>query len=526
MVSNVVNFGRSENTALEKDKILNSKNNILKENQPSNEERQSVDKVISFLRAVNATSDSVEEVHPSEEVAPTNVKDLENNFYDLSKEAKDNQKHLKSFHSFLVDVSKIHGIFSKELGKYSQQALSHVQADTYLDRWWSALSITLDHFSQDQEYLSSAMCHELAHNISRIDQEHSHIEKQLNTEGMKYIQKLKESQMQYDLKFKEVEKIRRDMGLIGAESSSAVAVSAGSAPNNSLSNASGTPSVANTSNTGNNKLQIKLQLNETQLNEVSSKHSIIQQEINEKLPRILSDYKLMKSNLKTTMIEILLKLTDLFNDIQSKYMRSISRLKIDLAASVISANKFHTRSNASASDYAGTSSTSKLTQSADDFTHSIMLNILEMIAKGDNNNIQIDMKSESAAEFAASLFTNYPHINIQWKDTIGKETCVWFNAFCGRMYRDAVRSEWFHNFFCRKSAQMLNKGKRPDFIDEYSVSNVEFGSVPPLLTNIQWIPITNSNNNADVEYDIVCEADMSFRSGLKFTVNTRYCLAL
>jgi hypothetical protein len=76
---------------------------------------------------------------------------------------------------------------------------------------------------------------------------------------------------------------------------------------------------------------------------------------------------------------------------------------------------------------------------------------------------------------------------------------------------------------------MLNKGKRPDYIDEYKVSDVKFGALPPLLRNIKWTPFASSANKGNEstindEYDVECTADMSFRSGLKFTVSTRYAL--
>jgi hypothetical protein len=115
---------------------------------------------------------------------------------------------------------------------------------------------------------------------------------------------------------------------------------------------------------------------------------------------------------------------------------------------------------------------------------------------------------------------------------------------------------------------MLNKGQRPGFVDEFRVTDVQFGTLPPLLMNMQWLPHMNGSTasnhtaeSADAEraaifaaraaaaaaaaaggpgltaeqnvfgpqstadehdqYFAGCTADMVFRSGIKFTIETR-----
>ena len=72
--------------------------------------------------------------------------------------------------------------------------------------------------------------------------------------------------------------------------------------------------------------------------------------------------------------------------------------------------------------------------------------------------------------------------------SIGLETCVWFNNFFGRVYRDMMQSEYFYNWFKAKLNHGMNKGQRPGFVEKFEVLEVKFGSLPPLLTNIQWCP--------------------------------------
>lgn len=158
----------------------------------------------------------------------------------------------------------------------------------------------------------------------------------------------------------------------------------------------------------------------------------------------------------------------------------------------------------------------------------VIQELLEDIARHGVSRTQMDMTLESSAGVASSLLTHLPPLPPQFQNSIAKETCVWFNAFNGRVYRDAARSEYFNNWFCVKVAHLLNKGKKSALIDDYHVSQVSFGSLPPLIRNMQWIPITKETNDPalstherDGEYDVDCTADVAFRSGLSFTVTTR-----
>lgn len=492
---------------------------ILHERQPTDDERSQIANAISYLKGLDSENSNSTTSHPSEEAAPSDLKDMEKEFCEFAKEAKDRQKNIKGFCIYLSDVSRSYAGFSKELLKHSQIAESFISTekcpDMYYDGWWNALSIAYDHLSQDQNYLSSEIYNLLYHNMTRVEQEHSHIEKQLYNEGLKFITKLKESQSLYESKFKEVEKFKRDMGINVSATSLTTFSGSTTVSSASCVSPSSSTSMTNLSGGGDgNRNFIRLQLYENTLRETCEKFAVIQQEINEKIPRILHDYKLLKANVSSSISELLTQFAELLNNNTSKSNQINHRLKMDLVS--IAMKK------------AGSHSTQY---------HPVMLQLLETISSngpkiaGENIG-SLDMTLESSAGLAASLMSQFPSLPMQIRNAIGKETCVWFNALCGRIYRDAARSDWFNTFFCKKSAQMLNKGKRPSYIDEYKVSNVKFGSIPPLLRNIQWVPISSKSSSSscggvlgasegDPEYDIAIEADMSFRSGLSFTVDTK-----
>lgn len=100
------------------------------------------------------------------------------------------------------------------------------------------------------------------------------------------------------------------------------------------------------------------------------------------------------------------------------------------------------------------------------------------------------------------------------------ESSVWFSAFCGRMYRDFVASPACHAYFKERMERLLNKHERPAFIDPFELGDLRFAEDPPLLTNIQWVPIA-APEDGDPYFDVVCTADLAFESpNMSFAVST------
>lgn len=76
------------------------------------------------------------------------------------------------------------------------------------------------------------------------------------------------------------------------------------------------------------------------------------------------------------------------------------------------------------------------------------------------SEISLDMFSESTACLASANPCILPKLPRGFGGLVGVETCVWFNAFIGRVYRDVAHSKYFYGWFCQKLTDVLNKGKR------------------------------------------------------------------
>lgn len=70
---------------------------------------------------------------------------------------------------------------------------------------------------------------------------------------------------------------------------------------------------------------------------------------------------------------------------------------------------------------------------------------------------QLDMSSEAAACIAATNPCIMPHLPEQFSSAIGGETCVWFNAFCGRAYRGILPAftSYLHHEIRRSRASSI-----------------------------------------------------------------------
>jgi hypothetical protein len=488
----------------------------LKEKDISEEQMKILVNAVNVLRGGDETESAViDGHHPTEEQAPVEFSEMETAFSDFAKEAKDRQKHYKSLCSFLQEWSRVHGQFSKDLTKLSNSAEIYVKGENnvVLDKWWNSMSIALEHLSKDQKSISTSIHDDIYPSMLRVEQEQLHLEKKVSTEGSKLVQRMKDTQQSYDAKLKELEKLREKSNipastpLIGTASSSAAASSAN--PEGSASTTGGSKHQGDTDAPvavpiPSKATATKLVATEAALADWSSKLATAQQEFNEKMPRILADYKLMATISLNTMMELLIQLSDQLAVAQEKSSQVTHRLKVDLASS---AAKSKDRCN----------------------YNPVVRELLEGILaqQSDGETGKLDMKLESSAGLAASCLAKFPPLPRQFDNCIGNETCVWLNALSGRMYRDAARSSWFNKWFCTKITNLLNKGKRSPLIDKYEVVDATLGGIPPLLLNVKWSPVRPAHSGGDalppvdLDHDVECTADVAFRSSLAFTVQTK-----
>ena len=248
-------------------------------------------------------------------------------FTTYSAAAKERQKHIKSFGVFLDELGKVHGNFGKALQKVSKQAEAHVMGkNAFLDKWWNSLAIALDHLSQDQMYVCSALCLDIKEGMANVETEHDHLEKHIFSEGSKLLNKLREVNDIFTAKKKEFEKVReKTVSIALATGSPAVAVpvttsassSTSTSPTSPISTSSSTPSPStpvSTSTPKGSKYDAALR----DANEATVKLTACQKDFDDKMPRMLADYELMASNGQSSMMALLIKLTNLLTEIQLK----------------------------------------------------------------------------------------------------------------------------------------------------------------------------------------------------------------
>lgn len=96
---------------------------------------------------------------------------------------------------------------------------------------------------------------------------------------------------------------------------------------------------------------------------------------------------------------------------------------------------------------------------------------------------------------------------------------IWANAFIRRIYRDATGSVHFREKVCTDLTQAINKGNRPAWVDEFTVTHINFGWEPPLLRNIVLQKGCIDVNNSS-PYDVMCSAYMHFKC-VQFNVESK-----
>jgi hypothetical protein len=407
--------------------------------------------------------------YPTEERLPAmSCQDMEQSFMQVSSELKDRQRHVEAIVAFLVSFGKLHEEFSRELSRLSHVAESHIVAEnkTHLDNWWTSISIAMDHLSQDHRYIEVAAS-KLALELPKAQQEM--VVRKLHAKGLSVVQKLREASSAYDTRRKEFARLKEQ----------------------AVSKFEGM-SVGEHS-----KLVLRLEQSESLLKQARATLAAVEGSARIELPPIIADYEVIASTSLDAIMSHLVSFAGLLVNSQHKSMHITNRLKLDVAS--MASRAIDKGSN----------------------VHLTVLEILEQMERGDD--VKVDMRSEAMSALAASLLSDLPALPPNFSKCITEETCVWMNAFLGRMYRDTARSANFHEWFCAKAAIMLNKGKRPDYIDTYSVSHAVFGSSPPQVRNVVWLPHCPllAGQKYDPEHNIACSGELSFRSGLSFVVSTK-----
>lgn len=443
---------------------------------------------------------------------------LEKEHQDNVSELKDHAKQIKLLSSFLNDMTKAVSSFSKDLNKLASTAKSNMhrnsvietKEDMIVNAWWQSLQIAMDHLASDQEELASLVTDQLQNVSQQLQEEIGLIEKRLNAEGSRYFSSLRENIQMFEAKLRERDKYKDKMRTASITGTAASLLSSASEQHQ--------------------KRQQRLKQAEEALVLQTRKLYEAQRDFYLLLPRIASDVQLtvLKSIIETQAQ--LLRLADGIERAQGNSKSVCRRLRAQLTNAAGSLVQMINSDSRLLPDQATNSADGDSVVGNNSLALDIMLQrqqdrqrergvkgyeitlqrVLEglllqahprkeqsagteqeRIDEADRLHQQgrLDMFSESTACLAANNPTLLPDLPRNFGNhAIGLETCVWFNAFCGRVYRDMAESAYFNAWFRAKLAAMLNKGKRPGYVDAFEVSSLKFGDQPPLLMNVKWFP--------------------------------------
>ena len=406
---------------------------------------------------------------------------LEQTFYELSNSSKERGKELKTFAPFLSDIGRAYTSFSKDLAKLSLASRLKIKSNDknaiaitsdacpdsdivhdYYSDWWKALSLFLDHTSDDAARLAEIMSQELAPRIVNICEDMSTEDKKLMLEGSILLTQLKDSLMNNEPLLQERDKWR-------VKVSTALIVPTGIP-------IIGGMSLIQSEEESIRRVQ-KLQACELALLQNMNRISECKSVFRISMSNILKRYKDSSSLSSIQAMKQLISLGDVLEKFNNDSNRSIERFTSHIFASKLLGPC--TVATGEASVFL--KSKAMLQTAGPDQKNCPASNTI--ISPESVLNIPL----ESTTSFPASAPIVMSPLPPFFQNTAGLETCVWFNAFSSRIYRDAARSEYFHSWLQTTLTKSLNRGKKPGFIDEFKVEGLVFGSNPPTLSNVQLI---------------------------------------
>lgn len=485
------------------------------ENEATSEEKETIDKAIRYISELNknlkVTDDDfnafavVDSMKPS---GPIDVIDKEYNI--IMKSFRDRCKNVKSLSNRISDVSKAINTISKDLSKISIQSFSHSNkslgvnsqkilggmftnsdVDPLFALWWSILGTFLTDMGDNFNELVKASTAEVSFKINTILDKITGEEKSFQMEGTKAIASLKEAISLVD---RFPEKSKQHELALGA-------------------------------------------LNEAQENYYDVMNKIYSQS------QIVSAQALFE--IKAILIKMGQKIRFYLRRIvKSSFNYTLSIEQSSSRDDLLGCNVDWESKSAELCDKYISPEYSKVSLIFQSILR--MLRSLEAQSKptldfenssDSRKDDHLDMSSFSVVSLAAispKLFLK--DLPPTFSSFVRSETCVWFNAFSGRVYRDVARSAYFNAWFGAKVAQILNRGQRPDYFDAFKVDNVQFGAVPPILSDVKWSPQLPKSTKVDInderynfwessetgDFDTACIGNINFSSGLQFDISTRY----
>ena len=500
---------------------------------------------------------------------------LELAYTDFHDKSKDRTRQLKNLSQLCLEMGRAYHQFGKDLSKVSSVAKSHlikkIGDGDPLDEWMRGFSHLMEALSADSETLGSVLSSEsgVMHNVLLIADTLQARDKQLGAEGARVLLQLRESEVKLDKRMDQRDRYRDQLAFGGGGTLQKVIDIATHTKQQAEEEASA-------------RTVRFLQASELALLEQTTAHGGFETEFEQVMPRVLQGYKKATASAMYntrvqlgTVITSIRKFGEKSDLITQRFQRSLVGAGALGHEAALMDTLVHLRNDSRATSpnsVVGSPSCAEDTavpMKPTTNTTATMSSTPTSSTIPSTTAVKMDvpkmnMHLEATSILAATAPAELPPLPPAFRSVVDKETCVWFNAFSGRVYRDAANSANFRSWLLEKLTFQLNKNSksRPGFLDELKVVDVCFGQTPPLLLNVTWEPkvtespvekkkvaseksdkttvddeddddegeggdadATNSAEkdkkmNEEVD-EVACTADFAFRSGLKFTLQTK-----
>jgi hypothetical protein len=456
----------------------------------------------------------------------------------------------RSFASFSKDLNRLSHTAKNNMYKGLKDLSIDTKEDMIINNWWQALHVALDYMASDQEYLATQISEDLLNFSTQIHDELTVIEKRLSTEGSKQVHNIRENLSLYESKRRERDKYREKVRLQGNSATLTTQSPAEIAQRRALKMKINDDHLTiQTSKlfTAQKEFfslmpRIDADIQLTILKSIVESHSQLLK-LTESFERQQESNRMISKRMKLQLTNAAASLMQMIKE-EGNFLSPSATTLAAAAAGVTGAENITTgmygageggsqepeivayeealRARMLESGLQGYElSLQRVLEGLlhhcqhFDFTYGLAQSPqAHLQAQGGTitssssapagsvgtglpddpaSNVaesrgELNMAKESTACLAAANPAILPLLPSRFGAAVGVETCVWFNAFSGRVYRDISNSAYFYNWFCHKLTIMLNKGARPDYIDEFKVTDIAFGALPPLLLNVQWSP--------------------------------------
>jgi hypothetical protein len=383
-------------------------------------------------------------------ISGTTILKYEKNLLDGMNELRDHTKHMKLISGFMFEMSKTFSVFAKDLLRVSGLAKGNMNKNQRLERkeefvinnWWQALCTTLDYMANDTEELSRMLQDDLSNYSIQVQEELGVVDRRISADVTKQFGSIRDLLGAFDSVAKERDKHQERVRAATEFGSSVSADAYG-------------------------KRLARLRESEDAMKLHEKKLYDGQREFYVAIPKLAVELQIstLKSIVDThTQLN---KLNEALLRYQERSCSVFQRMRSQLTNTALSLVQIVREENSTAAAAAAGALVSGGGAGVEELVFSSIFKhmgeaglqgyetklqvLLEALLTGSTtdpavqgapatapsalNPAKLDMASEAAACLAATNPCLLPLLPDRFKSAISGETCVWFNAFGGRVYR-------------------------------------------------------------------------------------------